>query len=243
MERAAAAASLSASVSLPSKGDQRAVRDDDVDNNIPVEHEVRLLLTRLGPNHEVKPGLYLVLDAVSREDEIVLLKQISRAEESWRDLRHRRVQCHGGDPIKNAPRPPLAPWLRTLADDLRLTGCVDFDVNHVLINEYPAQGGGVGIMPHTDGPLYVPRTCCLSLGGACDLVFEPRLSTSSDALVGSVVPGYAELALTLELPSRSLVIFTNRFYTDALHSVHDVRGATRMSLTLRRILDDQNDAP
>jgi hypothetical protein len=39
--------------------------------------------------------------------------------------------------------------------------------NHVLINEYDASGG---IMPHTDGPMYLDRTATFSIGGG-DVLF------------------------------------------------------------------------
>jgi len=40
--------------------------------------------------------------------------------------------------------------------------------NHVLINEYDASGG---IMPHTDGPMYMDRTATFSIGGG-DVLFR-----------------------------------------------------------------------
>ena len=43
-----------------------------------------------------------------------------------------------------------------------------------LINEYEV---GEGIMPHTDGPCYLPRVATLSLGGACHMQFSPNLRT------------------------------------------------------------------
>ena len=36
--------------------------------------------------------------------------------------------------------------------------------NHILVNRY---GEGVGIMPHSDGPLYHPHVAILSLGSSC----------------------------------------------------------------------------
>lgn len=42
------------------------------------------------------------------------------------------------------------------------------EFNHLLINVYPP---GVGIMPHFDGPLYLPKVVVLSLGGPSIISF------------------------------------------------------------------------
>lgn len=41
--------------------------------------------------------------------------------------------------------------------------------NHILINVYPP---GVGIMPHFDGPMYLPKVVVLSLGGPAIIKFS-----------------------------------------------------------------------
>ena len=42
---------------------------------------------------------------------------------------------------------------------------MSLDINHVLVNEYKP---GDGIMPHTDGPAYVPIVATITTGGAQD---------------------------------------------------------------------------
>jgi len=48
------------------------------------------------------------------------------------------------------------------------------EMNHVLLNEYPK---GVGIMPHTDGPLYYPFVCDISLLSDCLFKFFPDIES------------------------------------------------------------------
>ncbi|KAH9255174.1 hypothetical protein BASA81_006614 [Batrachochytrium salamandrivorans] len=171
---------------------------------------------RLG-NHEV----LLLPDFVSMDEQAFMLQEIG--SNNWTALRNRRVQCFGGDPVPMAAgsRAQLPDWLRgglvrhihtqlasLLPPDL---GEVVSAYNHVLVNEYRA---GDFILPHTDGPLYSPITVTLSLGDSdCDMTFSTKLASQD---IGSRRP---ETVLKFTLPSRCLVAFWGRAYTDMLHSV------------------------
>lgn len=86
--------------------------------------------------------------------------------------------------------------------------------NHVLINEYTASQG---ILPHTDGPLYYPKTATISIGeGEVLLNFQKRLSTDQVGLVENPV------ILQVLLESGSLVVFEKDAYTKHTHGIQDV---------------------
>lgn len=116
--------------------------------------------------------------------------------------------------------------------------------NHVLLNEYRP---GEGILPHVDGPLYVPLVCILSLGSHTVFTFFRELK---DSLEETYKP-----AFRLYLPPRSLFIFTHQLYTHMYHSIEErcsddltgvlnvpnelqgktVERGTRVSLTIRKV--------
>jgi len=85
--------------------------------------------------------------------------------------------------------------------------------NHVLVNEY---SNNQGILPHTDGPLYVPKTATISIGSQVLLYFKKRLSTQDIGMVENPV----ELQVLLE--SGSLVVFSEDAYVKYCHGIDDV---------------------
>jgi alkylated DNA repair protein alkB family protein 6 len=84
--------------------------------------------------------------------------------------------------------------------------------NHVLVNEYT---GNQGIMAHTDGPLYYPKTATLSIGNSVLLYFQKRLTTHEIGQVENPV----ERQVLLE--SGSLVVFEKDAYTNYCHGIDD----------------------
>jgi alkylated DNA repair protein alkB homolog 6 len=71
------------------------------------------------------------------------------------------------------------------------------------VNEYAPDGG---ILPHTDGPRYIPRVATLSLGEAS--LMEFRRCGASTGVEGALL-----------LRPRSLVITTEELYSDWMHSI------------------------
>jgi len=69
-------------------------------------------------------------------------------------------------------RDPFPPWLEALVDRLLAaglawgSGAAWARPNTCLVNEYAV---GQGIMPHADGPAFLPRVATVSLGGSCAL--------------------------------------------------------------------------
>lgn len=94
---------------------------------------------------------------------------------------------------------------------------------------------GQGIMPHTDGPAYLPCTSTLSLGSHTILHLRSKpahlASTSSDSAVANGPSSDASAGddraasiaavqkIDLFLPPRSLVVLTGALYSDWLHGI------------------------
>jgi len=92
---------------------------------------------------------------------------------------NRRLQKHGGDVtiagLKNQVE--LPDFLRIISEKLHISNISPFLANHVLLNEYPR---GIGIMPHTDGPLYYPWVNSVSLGSSCVFEFYENMADYRD---------------------------------------------------------------
>ncbi|ESN95950.1 hypothetical protein HELRODRAFT_86209, partial [Helobdella robusta] len=168
--------------------------------------------------------VYYVPDYVSEICEGELLSQIYNVSKTrWTQLSHRRLQNWGGTPhIKGMVEEKLPNWLAEQCSRLASLGLYGGKTpNHVLINEYLP---GQGIMPHTDGPLYYPTVCILSLASNLLIDFYrphnhhhhlqqesiSKRSKMADRRVGS-----------LYLKRRSLLIFRSEAYTNYLHGIRD----------------------
>lgn len=81
--------------------------------------------------------------------------------------------------------------------------------NHVLVNHYEP---GQGILPHTDGPAYSPWAAILSLGSAAVFDFWRDHAHAASGMLP---------ALSLLLPPRSLLIFSEDAYQKHLHGLAD----------------------
>jgi len=77
--------------------------------------------------------------------------------------------------------------------------------NHILVNVYPS---GVGIMPHFDGPLYIPKVVVLSLGGPSIISFTDSYTNTN------------KLAKLL-LEDHSIHIFEGESYMNCLHGIEN----------------------
>lgn len=182
-------------------------------------------------DERVRACIKVIPDFVSAADESVILKYCYAPHAKWQEVRDRRLQCFGGDPVAGAVREQLPEWLQKVARLVETAeDLVDFSIDHVLLNEYHV---GDGIMAHTDGPSYHPMVACLCLGDAhADMVFSPKLTTEQIGQSHS-----AQDLLCVTLMPRDLILFWGFAYQDALHRIENVRGGTcRVSLTMRKIL-------
>lgn len=141
---------------------------------------------------------------VSEEEEAALLRAIDASPpEQWTNLSGRRLQNLGGLPRAEGMVPEaMPPWLLSLTNAL---AAGVFDANHCLLNEYEP---GQGIEAHRDGPRFAPRAAILSLGSVAGFDF---------------VDDKGELAASLMLPPRGLLIFEGSAYEKWLHRVPAVR--------------------
>ena len=157
--------------------------------------------------------IYYIPNYITQQDENYLLHQIySQPQESWHHLKHgkRRLQKWGGEVTKNGLEniEPLPIWLEKISELLCKENITTQKTNHVLLNEYHS---GVGIMPHTDGPLYYPYVVILSLAShACFEFYKDYASYKEEN----------DLAKLLIEP-RSLLIFKDDAYVKFLHSISD----------------------
>jgi alkylated DNA repair protein alkB homolog 6 len=136
------------------------------------------------------------------------------------------LQFHSGSAVEPFPEPLLF-----LVNALIQAGVFPADENdndngdgppnHILINRYTADQG---IMPHTDGPAYYPRTATISLGdGQVLLNFVPR---TTHKLASSSSSSQPAAAVQVLLHGASLVVFESAAYGDWMHSIEELVVAT-----------------
>jgi len=96
--------------------------------------------------------------------------------------------------------------------------------NHVLINEYQ---GHEGILPHTDGPIYLDRTATFSIASGDVLFHFTERTIDNDNNHGNGNGSVNETnkrasVMQVKLHGNgSLVVFTNDAYTNHCHSIDD----------------------
>ncbi|CAA3014855.1 Hypothetical predicted protein [Olea europaea subsp. europaea] len=169
---------------------------------------------------------------------IFIYLQIYQAPVSkWKSLKNRRLQNWGGTVHeKGLLAQDLPPWLKQIthriSEESRLFPST---INHVLINEYLLNQG---IMPHQDGPAYVPVVAILSLGSSVVMDFTPHssLNNSTDTSGNNIndkTSKPAHMAMnsreelneygpfSVVLMPRSLLIFKDKAYSDYLHGIED----------------------
>ncbi|GAA5978632.1 hypothetical protein JCM11641_002795 [Rhodosporidiobolus odoratus] len=179
----------------------------------------------------------------------------------WNELNGRRSMYWGGTLLPSsgslvpAPFPPFmdGQWPDVLGR-IAETGVYDGwtggkgkgkerGANHCLVNEYLP---GQGIMPHTDGPSYLPCTTTLSLGSHTVLCLRSKPSHLSDSSpsagaaersvatsssstppestgtgdeVSTEQPEEPIYKIDLLLPPRSLLILSSTLYSTYLHGI------------------------
>ncbi|KAG6401256.1 hypothetical protein SASPL_138107 [Salvia splendens] len=182
------------------------------------------------------PTVMYIPEYISPAEEDLLLKNIDQAPLSkWKTLKNRRLQNWGGVVHeKGLLAQQLPSWLKTVTNRIyEESKLFPSAINHVLINEYlPDQG----IMPHQDGPAYMPVVAILSLGDpvVMDFVPHPNLEStdqtsendSEDMIHDEPSPTEAKIAskylpFSVVLMPRSLLIFKEMAYSGYLHGIKD----------------------
>lgn len=126
-------------------------------------------------------------------------------------------------------------WLQTFVDRVNSLGVFNSQkANHVLVNEYKS---GQGIMPHRDGPLFLPIITTISLGSHIVLEFSKchdntnqNISTETTAPTTSLhayksgIYDKSKDYFKLILEPRSLLILKDNLYSDYLHSISNIKA-------------------
>ena len=202
------------------------------------------------------PRVWLVPDFVDAEEEAALLAAATGPAARWTQVSGRRLQALGGVVHASAGLlpAPLPKWVTPLLARIQQRGAPGlFDgvtLNHVLVNAYDA---GEGILPHQDGPLYHPAVAIVSLGADAVMTFSPHQDLLDVAAASAAPPPET---VSVWLPRRSLLLFTDDAYTSRLHGIparlvddltavcnpppggatEATRAGSRVSLTCRSVL-------
>ena len=166
--------------------------------------------------------VYYIPSFFSEETEQNILDRIYSSENKsrWVSLKYssRRLQKYGGEVTENglSNQEDLPDFLRSIGESLiknnifppseETNKCLP--LNHCLINEYE---NGIGIMPHTDGPLYYPYVIILSLGSHCCFNFYKDFAQYK----------LEEPFTKMLIEPRSVLIFTGECYEKYLHCIED----------------------
>eukprot|EP00931_Biecheleriopsis_adriatica_P058868 TRINITY_DN35130_c0_g1_i2.p1 TRINITY_DN35130_c0_g1~~TRINITY_DN35130_c0_g1_i2.p1 ORF type:complete len:281 (-),score=54.89 TRINITY_DN35130_c0_g1_i2:6-848(-) len=157
------------------------------------------------------PTVKLLEEWLPPEAEAFLLNHLRAQEGDFLQLRGKRTARYGGEPGPPFVPETLPPWLQHLCEAVGKAASLSPVPNHVLVNHYQP---GQGIMPHTDGPAYQPRAAIVSLGSA--VVFDFWRDHAHTA--GGEAP-----TLSILLPPRSLLVFSDEAYCSHLHGIADRR--------------------
>ncbi|KAF9288736.1 Alpha-ketoglutarate-dependent dioxygenase alkB 6 [Mortierella alpina] len=127
---------------------------------------------------------------------------------------------------------PLPSWLTSLIPRFQEAGvfqgldATQHDPNHCLVNEYLA---GQGIMPHTDGPAYLPTVATVSLSSHCVLEFYkiPEASEKNDQDPDGSSPRIndsreQEPEFSLLVQPRSLLVLKEDVYNKYMHGIREI---------------------
>ncbi|KAF9571784.1 hypothetical protein EC968_010655 [Mortierella alpina] len=137
---------------------------------------------------------------------------------------------------------PLPSWLTCLFPRFQESGvfqgldATHHDPNHCLVNEYLA---GQGIMPHTDGPAYLPTVATVSLSSHCVLEFYkiPEVSEQNDQDNDS---RGQDPEFSLLVQPRSLLVLKEDIYNKYMHGIREI---TSDDLNQGNILNLSEAAP
>jgi alkylated DNA repair protein alkB family protein 6 len=172
--------------------------------------------------HLVSPPRYRAVSyfpgVLSAPAALALVQAIDASGGPWVELRGRRLQQWGGQPLPASAGggvdgfSPLPPFLASIAASLSAAGIFPSATppNHVLVNDYAL---GEGILAHTDGPRYHPCVATLSLGDSSVMRFSVLFGREREGEQGGQVLG------ELLLEGCSLVVTREECYTQYAHSI------------------------
>ncbi|KYQ90186.1 putative NADH dehydrogenase [Tieghemostelium lacteum] len=153
-------------------------------------------------------SVYYIRDFIDSITERDILDKVYHQDNqnNWTQLKKRRLQNWGGNPIPSGMIEQLIPdWLDTICHKIYDYGVFPQKPNHVLLNEYQYDQG---IMPHKDGPLFYPLVSILSLSSGCIMDFYKDLKEPP--------------VQQLYLEPRSLLLFSDDAYTTSFHGIREV---------------------
>lgn len=171
------------------------------------------------------PGLKLIENFITEDEELVLIKNIDQNPEKWLNDLKRRVQ-HFGYKYNYTSKAlsfedklgPMPEWLVVLCQKLTENEIIK-NIEQVIINEYKT-GQGIGL--HVDRvDMFGPTVVSLSLLVPCEMTFAKRL------------PNFDKEKLVL--PQRSLLILQKDARYDWAHGITSVKCDRRVSITFRTL--------
>ena len=167
-------------------------------------------------------SLYYVPNVLEESSYNSILEIINSSSEAcWKELKTRKLQIWGGHVGTDKSGSAVPNYLNVLAEEINKHLQI-FNVagdrcsrsnetpNHFLINHYSV---GEGILPHQDGPSYLPKVVILSLHESCVFSFYKYIPPESNA--NRVQPPVASICLR----PNSLLYFTGEAYCKYLHSI------------------------
>lgn len=174
------------------------------------------------------PGLQLIEDFISAEEELELIQNIDLFPEKWLNDLKRRVQHYGfkyNYTSKSLSMEdklgPMPEWLTKISQKLTESRFIN-NPEQVVINEYKA-GQGIGM--HVDRvDMFGPIVASLSLLAPCEMRFVKRSPSAEEE--------------KLTLPQRSLLVLAGEARYDWAHGISSVKCDQRISITFRTLGKD-----
>ncbi|XP_015575113.1 alkylated DNA repair protein ALKBH8 homolog [Ricinus communis] len=207
------------------------------------------------------PGLYLLPDFVSAEEEQELLAAVDARP--WKSLSKRRVQHYGYEfcyQTRNVDTKQqlgeLPPFISLVLERIlsfpELGESASSILDQLTVNEYPR---GVGLSPHIDThSAFEGSIFSLSLAGPCIMEFRrysddsraPKATTNNEMIIENPDNGTNLVRRAIYLPPRSMLLLSGEARYAWQHYIphHKIdtvngnvitRGSRRVSFTFRKV--------
>lgn len=169
----------------------------------------------------IPDSIYYIANFLDSEEEGHILDSLPPSR--WITLSHRRLQAYPSVLSKTNTllHAPLPKWLgASIVRRFETLGVFATSPhkapNHALVNEYRPNEG---IMPHEDGAAYWPIVATVSLGAGIVLdIYDKR----SEDFTATGNPGLRVPRWRIFQEPGSLLVTTDRAYTDLLHGIAEV---------------------